>query len=143
MPLPPRFPSPSPPKDFGRRNPRPVIEPPPVVLHAPQGLERDTPPHDRRRLRSVAVFLGVFGLATVGGVAMVEAIRAANQCKKADPDDWNAPDCRSGGHGGGWGSYGWGGGSYSSGSRSSASFGGFGATGEGGAHGGGHGGGGE
>ncbi len=137
---------PAPPTPFGRRNaPQKKIEPPPIVYHAPQGLGGDRQPHDPRRLRSIAVFIGVWGLATISGLALVQSMRD-RQCRNADPNDPNATaTCHSsGGHSGGGGHYWFSGGSGSS--QSAASFGGFGATGESGAHSGGfggHGGGGE
>ncbi|MCI4677395.1 hypothetical protein K9U39_00455 [Rhodoblastus acidophilus] len=118
------------PKHFGRRNLPQRIEPPPVVTHAPEGLEGATPP-DGRRLRSIAVALGACGVATIGGLALLQALR--NDCRNRDPNDPNAPACHSsGGSHGGTGYWrrssnsGWHG----------VSFGGFGAIGESGAHGG-------
>ncbi len=119
-------------KTFGKRGPPPEIRPPAPVYHAPEGLGGPAP-HDSRRLRSTAVFLSVWGVATLGGLWLV----GARACQDDDP---NAP-CHASGHGGG------GHGFYSSGGGGSAhgvSFGGFGGTGASGAHGGGgHGGGGE
>jgi hypothetical protein len=144
---------PRPTKPFGRRNPPQKITPPPIVYHAPQGLGGE-PPQDRRRLRSLAIILGVCGVGAIGGLALHQALNK-DDCRNADPNDPNTPACHSsGGHGGGGhsGSSGhWYGSSGSSGSSGSgehaASFGGFGATGESGVHAGGfggfHGGGGE
>jgi hypothetical protein len=103
------------------------------VFHAPQGLGGPEP-HDARRLRSIAVFLTTFGLATLAGLWLVESVRS---CPDDDPDAacQNSSGHSSGGHSsarhGGSGSV-----------HGATSFGGFGATGEGGAHGGGPGGGG-
>lgn len=132
-------------KDFGKRNLPKKIEPKPIVYHAPQGLG-GKPPRNPERLRSLAVFIGMWGVAAIGGLALVQALRN-DDCRTADPNDPNTSACHSGGggHGGGghWTSSG---GSSSSGAHS-ASFGGFGAIGASGAHsgasGGGHGGGGE
>jgi hypothetical protein len=146
---------PRPTRPFGRRNPPQKIAPPPIVYHAPQGLGGE-PPQDRRRLRSIAIVLGVWGVGAIGGLAIYQALHK-DDCQNADPNDPNAPACHSSsghsssGHGGGGhsGSSGhWYGSSGSSGAgEHAASFGGFGATGESGAHAGGfggfHGGGGE
>jgi hypothetical protein len=135
----PDFPNSDPLRPFGMRNARQApIAPPPVITHAPQGLGGDKPPHDRRRLRSIAVVVGVWGLATIAGLALVQSMR--RHCENSDPGDWggtNEANCsQGGGHGGGGG-----GGVHFSGSggasQGSASFGGFGGTGEGGGHGGG------
>ena len=129
-----------PPKTFGRRNlPQKKIEPPPIVYHAPQGLGDDKESYEPRRLRSIAVIIGGWGLTTISGVAVLEAIRHS-QCRRADPNNPDATaDCRSGGgHGGGGGHYSFFGGSGSS--EHSVAYSGFGATGESGAHGGGFGG---
>jgi hypothetical protein len=145
----------APPKPFGRRN-APHLQPiviPPVVYHAPQGLGGDRPPHDPRRLRSIAVALGVWGAATIAGMVLVEAIRNKDS-QNADACNPNASGCHSSAHGGGGGAFGSGGASESrsgggghafgsSGASESATFGGLGAIGENGAHGGGHGGRGE
>lgn len=123
-------------KPFGRRNPPQKINPPPIVYHAPQGLGGE-PPRDRRRLRSLAIILGVCGVGAIGGLATYQALHRDN-CPNADPNDANAPACHSSsGHGGGHsGSSGhWYGSSGSSGTgEHAASFGGFGATGESGVH---------
>jgi hypothetical protein len=135
-------------KPFGRRNPPQKINPPPIVYHAPQGLGGE-PPRDRRRLRSLAIVLGVCGIGAIGGLATYQALHR-DDCRNADPNDPNSPACHasgghaSGGHGGGGHSgssghwYGSSGSSGSSGSGGSgehaASFGGFGATGESGVH---------
>jgi hypothetical protein len=128
---------PRPTKPFGRRNPPQKINPPPIVYHAPKGLGGE-PPQDRRRLRSLAIILGVCGVGAIGGLALHQALRK-DECRNAEPYDPNAPACHSSsGHGGGGhsGSSGhWYGSSGSSGSgEHAASFGGFGATGESGVH---------
>lgn len=87
-------------KPFGRRNAPQKIEPKPIVIHAPQGLG-GRPPRDPRRLRSIAIFIGVWGVAAIGGLALVQAVRD-DGCQNAEPNDPNAPACHSGGgHGGG------------------------------------------
>jgi hypothetical protein len=123
-------------KPFGRRN-LPEIEPPPPVLHAPEGLGGPEP-HPPRRLRSLAVVLTGFGLIALIGVWQAQKNRCAE-------DDSNTANCNSSGHGGGGhggGFVGGAGGSNASGGADAegahgAAFGGFGGTGEGGAHGGG------
>jgi hypothetical protein len=122
-------------KPFGRRNPPHKITPPPIVYHAPQGLGGEPPP-DRRRLRSLAIILGVCGVGAIGGLATYQALHR-DDCRNADPNAPNEPACHSSSHGGGGhsGSGGhWYGSSGSSGSEHAASFGGFGATGESGVH---------
>jgi uncharacterized membrane protein YgcG len=124
------------PKTFGHRGP-PATKARPPVTHAPQGLGGPEP-HDKRRLRSLVVFLTTCGVATIFGLALIDTLRG-KPCPAPDPNDWNAPkadpNCRSGGHGGGGGHGGWSFGGSSG--QSSVSFGGFGSTGAGGAHGGG------
>jgi hypothetical protein len=124
---------PGPTKPFGRRNPPQQINPPPIVYHAPQGLGGE-PPRDRRRLRSLAIILGVCGVGAIGGFAIYQASHKED-CQNADPNNPNAPVCHSSsGHGGGHsGSSGHWYGSSGSGEHA-ASFGGFGATGESGVH---------
>ena len=131
----------APPKSFGRRNaPQKKIEPPPIIYHAPQGLGGEPASYEPRRLRSIAVIIGVWGLTSLCGVALFEAIRhSQRQCD--DPNVANAEaNCPSGGggHGGGGGHYSSSGDSGSG--QHSVAFGGFGATGESGVHGGGFGG---
>ncbi|HUO53846.1 MAG TPA: hypothetical protein VMU18_03825 [Rhodoblastus sp.] len=121
-----------PPKPFGRRNLPQKIVPPPLVAHAPNGLA-GTPEPDSRRLRSLAIAIGVFGAATIGGLALVQALRDES-CRDRDPNDPNVPACHSGGGGGHGGGGHWYGSSSNSSSERGYAFGGFGATGESGAH---------
>jgi len=126
-------------KEFGRRG----VNPPPVVVHAAQGLPGGPEPHSARRLRTLAVTIGAIGATTIGLVATVEAFDRARRCPQPENANPDAPPCQSaasGGHGGssGGGRSFWSSGSSRESGHSGASYGGFG--GEGGAHGG-HGGG--
>jgi hypothetical protein len=124
-----------PPKNYVRRHPPQKIEPPPIIYHAPQGLG-GVPPHEPRRLRTMVIVIGAWGLMMM--LALAERDR---RCRDSDPND-PAASCPSSGHAGGGSSVH--GGGYSSsygGGQSAATFGGFGATGESGAHSGGFGGG--
>jgi hypothetical protein len=115
------------PPEFGRRRPPQPVAPPPVVYHATQGLG-GAPPHEPRRLRSMVIGIGAFGLLVV----LWQAYRD-RYCQDWDQDKSQDLFCQSSGHSGVHGGFGSG--------ESSASFGDFGATGESGAHSGGHGGG--
>jgi hypothetical protein len=119
----------------------PTKRPPPIITHAPRGLEGGRPPHDARRLRSIAVTIGLAGAAALFGAVLEEVI--FDPCRNADPGDWNTSGNRCGASHSGSGSGSRSGSShffYGGGGQHSATFGGFGATGESGAHGGGFGG---
>lgn len=123
------------PDDFDRRG----VKPPPVITHAPDGLEENYDEEfQRRRLRTLVVSLAAIGVGTaVALFALAETVRRERDCGPPDDAHADRQPCASasgssgGAHGGGFSSTSSGSGAHG------VSFGGFGAAGAG------HGGGGE
>jgi hypothetical protein len=126
-------------KEFGKRN----IQPPPVVTHAPQGLDGGPNPLAPTQMRTLVITLGLLGVTAIGVFAAAQAHHRHENCAPPEGSNPNGPACQSSGSSGGHGGSGsWSGNSGRSGSsgssdsspsgHSSASFGGFGHA--GGAH---------
>jgi hypothetical protein len=125
-------------KEFGKRG----VQPPPVVMHAPEGLPEAPDPLGPRQLRTLTITVGSIGATVLALIAATEALHNFDQrvgCDAPQGPDADQSTCRQtqssgGGHGGGSDSS-WHSSSGSGSGGQHAAFGGFGGS--GGGHGGG------